>query len=86
MSIYDMQMNYHTLIGLKLDKVKKYISERYSSIEFNVQYEDDIVKTLTHHDKKYEALIIINIHNVVKSCVVKLCNKNSYKNKSCIIC
>ena len=77
-------MYYHTLKNKKLEEAKLYLSDRYNSIEFIIEYENDIFKTTKLHSKDYEALIIIDTNNNVKSCSVKYINKIK-SNNSCII-
>lgn len=81
---YEMIMEYHTLKNKKLEYVKKYLLELYDSIEFIIEFENDIIKTSTFHTKKYEAKIIVDSNDKVKSCYVKLIKKSSPQN-NCII-
>jgi hypothetical protein len=78
-----MTLYFHAQRNKKLDNVIKYLSERYDSIEFIVEIEDDIVKTSKIHSKNYEALIIVDANNIVQTCSVKYLNK--IKDKKCII-
>jgi hypothetical protein len=79
-----MTVYFHTLKDKKLDDVKKYLLDRYDSIEFIEEFENDIIRTSKIHNKNFEALIIINSDNIVKSCSVKYLNKIK-SNNTCTI-
>jgi hypothetical protein len=80
-----MTVYFHTLKDKKLDDVKKYLLDRFDSIEFIEEFENDIIRTSKIHNKNFEALIIINSDNIVKSCCVKYLHKNIYKSYKCNI-
>jgi len=69
----------------KIDDVKKYLLDRFDSIEFIVEFENDIIRTSKIHTKKYEALIILDSNDIVKSCSVKYINKNKLNNTCTIL-
>lgn len=79
-----MTVYFHTLKDKKLDDVKKYLLDRYDSIEFIEEFENDIIRTSKIHNKNFEALIIVNSDNIVKLCSVKYINKIK-SNNTCII-
>ena len=78
-----MTLYFHTQKNKKLEDVKKYLLDRYDSIEFIIEFENDIIRTYKIHTKNYEARIIIDSDEIVKSCSVKYMNK--IKDKQCII-
>ena len=80
-----MTVYFHNLKDKKLDYVKKFLLDRFDSIEFIIEFENDIIKTYKIHRKKYEAKIIIDSDENVKSCSVKYLHKNFYKSYQCII-
>ena len=78
-----MSVYFHTQKNKKLDDVKKYLLDKYDSIEFIVEFENDIIRTSKLHTKNYEAQIIIDSDEIVKSCSVKYLNK--IKDNKCLI-
>jgi len=80
-----MTIYFHTLKDKKLDYVKTYLSERFSSIEIIIEFENDIIRINKIHTKNYEARIIIDSYENVKSCSVKYLHKNFYKKYQCTI-
>jgi len=80
-----MTIYFHALKDKKLDYVKQYLAERFSSIEIIVEFENDIIRTSQLHMKSYEARILIDLDNNVKSCCVKYLQKNFYKKYQCTI-
>jgi hypothetical protein len=78
-----MTIYFHNLENKKLDEVKKYIMDRYDSIEFIIEFENNIIHINKMHTKNYEARIIIDLNNNVKSCYVKYLHK--IKNNNCMI-
>jgi len=79
-----MTMHFHAQTGKKLEDVKKYLLERYDSIEIVIELENDIVKITKLHNKNFEGKIIINTNDIVTSCFVKYINKIKHNN-NCII-
>lgn len=73
---------FHTLKDKKLEEVKRYLLDQFDSIEFIEEFENDIIRTSKIHNKKYEALIIIDSNEIVKSCSVKYLNTTT---NNCII-
>ena len=79
-----MTLNFHMQKNKKIDDIKKYLLDKFDSIEFIVEFENDIIRTSKLHTKKYEALIIIDSNEIVKSCCVKYINKIK-PNNTCTI-
>jgi hypothetical protein len=84
-NVHPMTMYYHTQKNKKLDDVKKFLLERYDFIEFIIEYENDIIKINKIHRKNYEALIIVDTNDIVKSCSVKYLDKLKNKKNNCNI-
>ena len=80
-----MTIYFHNLKNKKLEDVKTYLLDRFDSIEFIVEFENDIIRINKIHTKKYESKIIIDLDENVKSCYVKYLHKNFYKSYQCII-
>jgi hypothetical protein len=80
-----MTLYFHTQKNKKIEEVKRYLLDRYDSIEFIVEFENDIIRTSKIHTKNYEALIIIDSNEIVKSCSVKYLNKITHNTNNCII-
>lgn len=78
-----MTIYFHNVKNKKLEDVKTYLSERYDSIEFIIEFENDIIRINKIHTKNYEARIIIDSYDNVKSCSVKYLNK--FKDNKCNI-
>jgi hypothetical protein len=78
-------MHYHTVKDKKLEEAKKYLLERFDSIEFFIEYENNIKKKIKIHDKNYEAHIIIDNDENVKLCDVVFVNIKKHNNINCII-
>lgn len=80
-----MTIYFHNLEGKNIEEVKNFLLDRFDSLEFIIDFENDIIRTYKIHTKKYEARIFIDINNIVKSCSVKYLHKNFYKSYQCII-
>ena len=78
-----MTIYFHNVKNKKLEDVKTYLLDRYDSLEFIIEFENDIIRTSKLHTKNYEAKIIIDSDENVKSCSVKYLNK--IKDNRCII-
>lgn len=78
-----MTIYFHNVKNKKLEDVKIYLLDRYDSLEFIIEFENDIIRTSKLHTKNYEAKIIIDSDENVKSCSVKYLNK--IKDNKCII-
>ena len=78
-----MTIYFHNVKNKKLEDVKTYLLDRYDSLEFIIDFENDIIRTSKIHTKKYEARIIIDSDENVKSCSVKYLNK--IKDNKCLI-
>lgn len=80
-----MTMHYHTQKNKKLEDVKKFLLERYDSIEFIIEYENDVMRLSKIHGKNFEALIIVDTNDIVKSCSVIYLDKIKRQQHKCSI-